>query len=175
MVPFCAGPYCEPRRIGLPEQRSLRQWLSNGIPELVSGWNSLGYQAGFASLGTNTNITAPVFVRELQINNQQYELQVQLEEDTIKFSLQSLSTPNIPNGFILRLLTEDLAPFPDNESIATSGTTSLEITVSLEEGEGIVWEIEPTPLCYEREILRYCSPLTPAWKGGGQESPFFLS
>lgn len=143
------------RRIGLPEQRSLRQWLLNGIPELVSSWNSLGYQAGLASRGTNTNITVPIYARELQINNQQYELQVQLEEDTIKFSLQSLSTPNIPTGFILRLLTEDLAPFPDNESIATGGTTSLEITVSLEEGEGIVWEIEPTPLCYEREILRY--------------------
>lgn len=143
------------QRIGLSEQRSLRQWIQLGISELVSGWNNLGYQAGLASRGTNTNITAPVFVRQLQINNQQYELQVELLEDTIKFSLQSLATPNIPTGFILRLLTEDLAPFPDNESIATSGTTSLEITVSLEEGEGIVWEIEPTPEAYEREILRF--------------------
>lgn len=149
------------RRIGLPEQRSLRQWFENGITELASlaGWNSLGYQAGLASRSTNTTTGAAPISRQLQIDNQQYELQIEVEGDitdgTFRVSLQSLSTPNIPNGYILRLLTEDLAPFPDNESIATTQTASLEITVTLEQGEGIVWEIEPTPANYEREILRF--------------------
>jgi Protein of unknown function (DUF1822) len=149
------------KRIGLPEQRSLSQWFLHGISELASlaGWNAIGYQASVATRSINRTNTVPTsYARQLQINNALYELQIQLEGDivegTIKLSLQSLSTPNIPTGFILRLLTEDLAPFPNNESITGNGTTILEITVSLEEGEGIVWEIEPTPENYEREILR---------------------
>jgi hypothetical protein len=61
----------------------------------------------------------------------------------------------IPSGFKLRLLTEDLQPFPDNKAVATTAVESLFIDVALEPGEGIVWEIEPLRENYDRKILRF--------------------
>jgi Protein of unknown function (DUF1822) len=61
----------------------------------------------------------------------------------------------IPGGFKLRLLTEDLQPFPNNEDIATTAVEQLFVEVALEAGEGIVWEIEPLPENYDREILKF--------------------
>ncbi|MEH2053558.1 MAG: DUF1822 family protein [Nostoc sp.] len=61
----------------------------------------------------------------------------------------------IPAGFKLRLLTEDLQPFVNNEDTATEAIPQLYIDVELEPGEGLVWEVEPTPDEYDREILRF--------------------
>lgn len=61
----------------------------------------------------------------------------------------------IPGGFKLRLLTEDLQPFPNNEDVATTAVELLFVDVALQPGEGIVWEIEPLPENYDREILRF--------------------
>jgi Protein of unknown function (DUF1822) len=61
----------------------------------------------------------------------------------------------IPGGFKLRLLTEDLQSFPDNESVATTAIEVLAVEVALEAGEGIVWEVEPLPENCDREILRF--------------------
>ena len=38
---------------------------------------------------------------------------------------------------------------------ANSSSLSTRIEVSLEPGEGIVWETEPCPAGYEREVLRF--------------------
>jgi len=45
----------------------------------------------------------------------------------------------IPHGFKLRLLTEDLQPFENNEATATKPVDKLYIQVALEPGEGLVW------------------------------------
>ena len=39
----------------------------------------------------------------------------------------------IPGGFKLRLLTEDLQPFPNNEDIATTAVEQLYVEVALEQ------------------------------------------
>jgi hypothetical protein len=61
----------------------------------------------------------------------------------------------IPSGFKLRLLTEDLQDFENNEDVATTAVDHLFVEVALEPGEGLVWEIEPMPENYDREILRF--------------------
>ena len=61
----------------------------------------------------------------------------------------------IPAGFKLRLLTEDLLPFEGNEDSANTEVEQLYVEVTLEPGEGIVWEVEPIPEAYDREILRF--------------------
>ena len=55
----------------------------------------------------------------------------------------------------LRLLSEDLQPFEGNEAVAAEPVERLYIEVALEPGEGIVWETEPCPAGYEREVLRF--------------------
>ena len=52
----------------------------------------------------------------------------------------------IPGGFKLRLLTEDLQPFPNNEDVATTAVEQLYMEVALETGESIVWETRSPPL-----------------------------
>jgi hypothetical protein len=61
----------------------------------------------------------------------------------------------IPIGFKLRLLTENLQPFENNEDAATIVADQLYIDVALEPGEGSVWAVEPTPDNYNQEILRF--------------------
>ena len=81
---------------------------------------------------------------------------VDLANNVWRFELSSLAPGGlIPTGVTLRLLTEDLQPFENNEDTATAPVEQLYIEVALESGEGIVWEIEPTPEDYDREILRF--------------------
>ncbi len=55
----------------------------------------------------------------------------------------------------LRLLTEDLQTFLNNEAVAATAVDRLYIELKLEAGEGLVCEIEPIPENYEREILQF--------------------
>ncbi|MEO0852181.1 MAG: DUF1822 family protein, partial [Cyanobacteria bacterium J06648_11] len=55
----------------------------------------------------------------------------------------------------LRLLTEDLQPFDGNEDKATTEVEALFVDVAIAPSEGIVWELDPTPEDYDREILRF--------------------
>jgi hypothetical protein len=55
----------------------------------------------------------------------------------------------------LRLLTEDLQVFEGNEDVALTAKEQLYIDVTLAPGEGLVWEIEPFPENYDREILHF--------------------
>jgi hypothetical protein len=53
------------------------------------------------------------------------------------------------------LLTERLEEFDDNEDVADRLREDLLVEIELEPGEGLIWEIEPIPDNYNREILRF--------------------
>ncbi|OUL19965.1 hypothetical protein BV378_30920 [Nostoc sp. RF31YmG] len=151
------------QRLGLPEQWSVLQWLQSGVSQAAEtiGWGRLNLQLSFVG-GKGVEATQPdsILSRQLAIAGQTYELLVipQGEPDAPiwRFELRNATVgAAIPGGFKLRLLTEDLQPFPSNEDIATTAVEQLFVEVALEPGEGIVWEIEPLPENYDREILKF--------------------
>ncbi|MDZ7963079.1 MAG: DUF1822 family protein [Aulosira sp. DedQUE10] len=151
------------QRLGLPEQWSVLQWLQSGVTQAAEniGWGRLNLQLSFGA-GRGVEATQPdsILSRQLAIAGQTYELVVipQGEPDELiwRFELRNATVgAAIPGGFKLRLLTEDLQPFPNNEDIATTAVEQLFVEVALEPGEGIVWEIEPLPENYDREILKF--------------------
>jgi hypothetical protein len=150
------------RRRGLPEQHSLVQWLQSGISTVAQqwGWSRVDYQAGIAAARSSEE-SSPVAAlsRIVTIAAQRYELQiipVDVTANIWRFELTSLAPSGLlPAGMTLRLLTENLQPFEGNEDMVISDVDRLYIEVALEAGEGLVWEIEPTPQDYDREILRF--------------------
>jgi len=150
-------------RQGLPEQRSILQWLQSGISGLAQelGWRQLDWQPELAGArGTSSEQVAMAFCRPLTIEGKSYELQVTPigapAERVWRFQLQpSALGEMIPAGLTLRLLSEDLQPFENNEATATTPTEQLYIEVAFVSNEGIVWETEPQAEGYEREILRF--------------------
>lgn len=150
------------QRLGLPEQKSVIRWLQTGVSQIAAG---MGWELNlqFRAAGARSVEQTPAKVslsRQLAIAGQLYELAIipQGEPNTRhwRFQLRNATIgAAIPGGFKLRLLTEDLQPFPNNEDIATSAVQQLYIEVALEPGEGIVWEIEPLPDNYDREILKF--------------------
>ncbi|AFY50193.1 Protein of unknown function (DUF1822) [Nostoc sp. PCC 7524] len=151
------------RRLGLPEQRSVVQWLQSGVSQGAEaiGWGKLNLQLSAAGAKSAEGVQPGVTLsRRLAIAGQTYELLItpQGETDTSywRFELRNTSVgASIPGGFKLRLLTEDLQPFPNNEDVATTAVEQLYVEVALDAGEGIVWEIEPLPENYDQEILRF--------------------
>jgi hypothetical protein len=158
------------KRRGLPEQVPVLQWIQTGISSLASelSWRQVEFQPSFVGARSAATVrdaakdaaTKIGLAKQLTIAGQSYELQIlPLERDGEKiwrFELRSLVLGgSIPAGFKLRLLTEDLQSFEDNEDLATVPVDSLYLEVALESGEGLVWEIEPTPANYEPEILRF--------------------
>ncbi|BCL36499.1 DUF1822 family protein [Nostoc sp. MS1] len=150
-------------RLGLPEQRSVLQWLQNGISQIAEavGWERLNLQLSPAGARSVEDRQPQIILsRRLTIAGQLYELLItpQGEPDAPfwRFELRNTTVgAAIPGGFKLRLLTEDLQPFPNNEDIATTAVERLYVEVALEAGEGIVWEIEPLPEDYDREIIKF--------------------
>jgi hypothetical protein len=152
--------YLYERRQGLSTARSVPQWLQSGLSSLASqlGWSLrlLPATQGMRSQAEQANR----LVRQLLIASHWYELQVfprgHPEDHTWRFQLRPLDRDRqIPAGFILRLLTEDLQPFEHNEDRAIEAIDQLYVDVILEAGEGLVWEIEPTPENYDQEILNF--------------------
>ncbi|MBD2356759.1 DUF1822 family protein [Tolypothrix sp. FACHB-123] len=151
------------QRLGIPEQWSVLQWLQNGVSQVgeTIGWERLNLQLSFVGArGVEETQPDSILSRQLAIAGQIYELLVipQGEADALiwRFQLRNATVgAAIPGGFKLRLLTEDLQPFPNNEDIATTAVEQLFVEVALEPGEGIVWEIEPLPENYDREILKF--------------------
>lgn len=151
------------RRLGMPEQWSVLQWLNSGVSQLARdiGWGSLTTQIRAASARSVEEIQPETFFsRQLVIAGQSYELRITPRDEgeaTIwRFELRNAVVGAVvPGGFKLRLLTEDLQPFPSNEDVATTAVEQLFVEVALEPGEGIVWEIEPYCENYDREILRF--------------------
>ncbi|MBD2253942.1 DUF1822 family protein [Nostoc parmelioides] len=151
------------RRLGLPEQRSVLEWLQSGVSQVAQtmGWGRLNLQLSAAGAkSAEDRQTGVTLSRRLTIAGQLYELLItpQGEPDAPywRFELRNAAVGAvIPGGFKLRLLTEDLQSFPNNEDMATNAVEQLYVEVALEAGEGIVWEIEPLPENYDREILKF--------------------
>ncbi|MHC5769636.1 MAG: DUF1822 family protein [Nostoc sp.] len=151
------------RRLGLPEQWSVLQWLQSGVSQVAEavGWGSFDLQLSTAGArGVEDTQPSTILSRRLAIAGQIYELFVipQGEPDATiwRFELRNAAIgAAIPGGFKLRLLTEDLQPFPNNEDVAATAVEQLYVEVALEAGESIVWEIEPFPDNYNWEILKF--------------------
>lgn len=147
-----------------PESHSIFQWLQTGVTQLAQqlGWEQVDFRPSFAQArgAEGTTETATALTRPLAIAERPYELRV-LPFGTIdariwRIELRSLSVGGqIPTGFTLRLLSESLQPFADNEDTAITPVDQLYVDVTLEPGEGLVWEVEPMPENYDREILRF--------------------
>ncbi|HTL88750.1 MAG TPA: DUF1822 family protein [Leptolyngbya sp.] len=144
------------RRLGLADAWSVQQWLQTGISDLAQqfGWGSMDLQP---NLARGANGAASVLVRHLTIAGKLYEFCIsQQSQEVWRFALQSASIGGlVPGGFKLRLLTEDLMPFENNEDIAKSAIEQLYLEVRLSPGDTLIWEIEPLPDDYAREILRF--------------------
>jgi hypothetical protein len=151
------------QRQGLPEQWSVSQWLQTGLSALATqlGWGQGHAEAAPVMLGSRGLSSGTTGMqRELTIDNQIYLLQIipQISDNqTVWRFMLSADQPNqpIPAGFTLRLLSEDLQPFENNSDTAIAPVAQLYVDVILAVGEGIVWEVEPQPEGYDREILRF--------------------
>ncbi|HEY9697487.1 MAG TPA: DUF1822 family protein [Trichocoleus sp.] len=150
------------KRQGIPEQRSIVQWLQSGISNLGQlTWTQIQFQpSGAGARSTETPLSTTALSRQLTIAGQAYTLRIlpigSPDARNWRFELRSASPGNlIPSGFKLRLLTEDLQPFEGSEDVANTAVAELYIDVTLAPEEGIVWEVEPTPETYDQEILRF--------------------
>ena len=146
-------------RQGLPQQRSIRQWLQAGVA-IAQQWGWRKKEFLMVSGTMRSRQTVQGLSRQLVIAGNTYELRFfpsgNSDNQVWRFELLS-ATPDsqIPVGFKLRLLTEDLQPFENNEDTAINPVDMLYLEVILEPGEGLVWETEPTSEDYEREILQF--------------------
>lgn len=153
------------QRQGLKEQWSILEWFQTGVSDFAQqmGWALVSVQPSWSEAKGAELTLAPalrVLLRQLVIAGQHYSLRVtrigSSEQRTWRFELRSFSSGGrIPGGMKLRLLTEDLQTFLHNEAVAVTAVDQLYIEVELEPGEGLVWETEPIPENYEREILRF--------------------
>lgn len=153
------------QRWGTPNSFDVGQWLQSGIDQLAAqlGWQSVSFQpATVGARGDADGDEQGCLSRSLQIvkdgMEEDYRLQVSaLEGDTPnawRFELRKLNGL-VPQGITLRLLTEDLQPFENNQVTAIEPTDVLYIDVALAPAEVIVWAVEPTPNQYEPEMLRF--------------------
>lgn len=149
------------RRQGLSEQWSVGQWLQAGVSNLAQqlGWEITPMQLAPRGVRSRPSFSGMCLSRRLTLAGNSYELKVfprgNLSDNIWRFELRANPNEMIPAGFKLRLLTEDLQPFAHNEDVATEAIAQLYVDVMLTLGEGLVWEIEPTPDGYDREILRF--------------------
>lgn len=149
-------------RQGLGEAWSVGQWLQTGISSLAQqlGWSQATVSLQPVQVGMRSPTPNAVGLsRRLRIGDRAYDLYVAglgvPEERTWRFQLQSATSEPLPVGLVLRLLTEDLQAFENNQDVATEGSHHLYVDVMLAPGEGLVWEVSPTPENYDREILRF--------------------
>ncbi|MBD2775808.1 DUF1822 family protein [Iningainema tapete] len=149
------------QRQGVQQQWSIRQWAQAGVSEFAQkfGWGRVDLQPSLEGAKGAVGTTLPHFVRRLTIDGQKYELRLQpkskIEDSVWRFELRSEGGELIPSGFKLQILTEDLQPFDGNQAKATTSVNRLYVEVALGAGEGLVWQIEPTPEDYACEILYF--------------------
>ncbi|MCC5610707.1 DUF1822 family protein [Nostoc sp. CHAB 5834] len=147
-------------RQGLLMQWSIPQCLQAGVANLAQQW---GWEKReFVVVAARMRSAEPFLglSRQIIVAEHTYELRILPKSASVdyvwRFELQSTTAGNqIPAGFKLRLLTEDLQAFENNEDTAITPIDMLYLEVILEPGEGLVWEIEPAPEEYDREILRF--------------------
>lgn len=130
------------------QRTNVLQWLQQGIENL----SNLTWQQQTLSLGGARSIAGNCIVRSLIIADQAYNLRIFPINGQWRFELRAEQGSLLP-GIELRLLTEDLQDFEGNRAIAEPDIEAIYIDVALEAGEGLVWEITPTPEDYDREIL----------------------
>ncbi|MDV2997329.1 MAG: hypothetical protein N4J56_007034 [Chroococcidiopsis sp. SAG 2025] len=150
------------QRQRLPEQWSVLEWLQTGISDFARelGWMLVSVRpnwSGAREANLTPALALPVLIRRLEIAGQQYLLQVSpigsIEQRIWRFELRNATEGGkIPGGMKLRLLTEELQTFLNNEAVAATAVDQLCVEVKLEPGEGLVWEIEPIPENYTQEI-----------------------
>ncbi len=147
-------------RQGLSVKWSIPQWLETGVDNIAQqlGWSRK--ELIVVPVGMRSGETVSGIARQLIIAGNPYEFRIfptsQGENLVWRFELQStIPEGQIPVGFKLRLLTEDLQPFENNEDIAQNPIDLLYLEVMLEPGEGLVWETEPISEGWEQEILRF--------------------
>jgi Protein of unknown function (DUF1822) len=151
------------RRLGRQEQWSAIEWLQRGVSQFAEqwGWERVSLQGTWqGARGEETIAPSSVLSRQLTIEGQAYELRVipigNLEERIWRFELRNTAIGGtVPSGFKLRLLTEDLQSFDNNEDVAPEVVERLYVEVAIAPGEGLVWEVEPTPEDGDLEILRF--------------------
>lgn len=143
---------------------SVLNWLKAEAANLAAemgelGWRQVEFQPSTVGARGNTATATPntALAKQLTIANQNYELKlIPLEADAWGFELRSLALGGmIPAGFTLRLLTETGEEFEGNEDTANTVVESLYLEVALDSGEGLIWEIEPTPDNYQAEVLYF--------------------
>jgi hypothetical protein len=146
------------QRLGLPVPGSVSEWFQAGVSRFAQqlGWNTLSMEPSLVlARGTHLS-TTQTLLRPLTIVGEAYELRVFPKgHDLWRFELHSANSKPIPPGFKLRLLTEDLLPFANNEDLTLTEIDRLYLEVRLSPGDGLVWEIEPRPDAFDREILRF--------------------
>ncbi len=135
------------------ESQSVQTWIRSGV---FSAAQSLGWQPRQCSVAGSRSLQSGI-AKSLTIAGNAYELRVFPVGEAMawRFELRGAVNDRIPVGFKLRLLTEDLQPMDNNEDVATLVVESLFVDVMLEPGEGLVWEVEPMPESFDREILRF--------------------
>ena len=151
------------RRLDMPTDRrhpspSIPQWLQTGVDSLAQQWGWERKELLVVPVGMRSLETVSGISRQLIIAGNPYELRIfptsRRNNLVWRFELQStIPERQIPVGFKLRLLTEDLQPFENNEDAAIAPVELLYLEVRLEPGEGLAWETEPIPEDWEQEIL----------------------
>jgi hypothetical protein len=151
------------KRRGQQELPSVVDWLKSSAANLVEeyGWRQVELQPSVVGArGESATLERPTIAlaKKMAIAGQSYELRIlpltNGDRRIWGFELRSLLPGGlVPTGYKLRLLTEELESFEGNEEVASKPVENLYLEVVLETGEGLVWEIEPTPDNFEREIL----------------------
>ncbi len=154
----------------------LRQWLASSADRLANqlanqladqlGWQQMSYRPtaamarGSADTETATNQSIAkqqVLCRDLEIEGEIYTLQVRplsLANDAWRIELTK-AVGLVSPGVTLKLLTEDLQPFENNQAVATEAISSLYVDVAVADQEGLVWQVQPVPSQYDQEILYF--------------------
>jgi hypothetical protein len=150
------------RRGGLPCRWPVFTWLKQALGEAATaaGWQLLPPPGGALGAAARSSLAlGGGMVRQLRIAGQAYDFFVEpgeffpaTDEYSWRFRLTN-PTGRVPGGFKLRLLTSEGESFADNEAVAPMAVDQLFVEVALGSGEGLIWEIEPLPENYEREVL----------------------
>ena len=121
-------------RQGLQQEWSIRQWLQTGVANLPQQWGWEKKEFLMVSGTMRSTEAVQGLSRQLIIAGDAYELRIfpngNSENQIVKFELRSATSGSqIPVGFKLRLLTEDLQPFENNEDTAINPVDMLYLEV----------------------------------------------
>ncbi len=158
------------RRRGEPAQRSIVDWVRNGLSNLGlnEGWSNAAPSLVPATAGVRSLATAEGAVdeqgnalaigRSLMIEGDAYQLNciaLDLEANRWRIELRGVDGSQVQAGWALRIFSENLQDFEGNEDRAEIQQDNLYIDLQLAPGEGIVWETTPHAEGYIPEILRF--------------------